>query len=365
MTRFEIQLTARRGAFQLEVDVDLEACVLGVFGPSGSGKSTLLEALVGTLRPGAGRLALDGEVLFDRAARRDVPVHRRGLALVPQDPLLFPHRSVRGNLTDAPGARARLASSLGDELLGVLGLEPLLGRSPSELSGGERQRVALGRAVLAGPRALLLDEPLSSLDQPRARAILALLLELRARFDLPMVFVSHQPSEHLALSEAVVALNAGRSVETGTPLDVLRRATPAHRSALEGVDNLLVLPVLEHADEAGLTWLDLGSDSSGPPARLALPRCRAELGAPLRVGVLAEDILLARERPTAISARNVLEARITSLEPASGEVLCELRVGAADLRVRLTPGAVRELQLEPGGSVVALIKSTACHLLRG
>ena len=359
MTHFEIQLSVRRGRFQLDVQVDAKTWVLGIFGPSGSGKSTLLDALVGGLRPDSGRIALDGEVLFDRAAGRHTATHRRGLALVPQDPLLFPHLSVRGNLEYAPGARQRLRASHGAELLAVLGLEPLLERVPDQLSGGERQRVALGRAVLAGPRALLLDEPLASLDQPRARAILALLLELRSRFELPMVFVSHQPSEHLLLSETCLALDAGRLVAIGSPLETLRRVAPTGHSALDGLDNLLSLPVLEHDPTGGLTWLDLG----GAPHRLAIPRCSAAPGDKLRVGVLAEDILLARERPTAISARNVLEARITTLEPIGEEILAQLRIGTAGLHVRLTPSAVRELGLEPGGPVIALIKSTACHRL--
>ena len=209
----EARIRHRFRGFTLDVELASDGPVLGVFGASGSGKTTLLLALAGGLRPEEARIAVAAARALrgGRAAPR-VPPERRGLALVTQDPLLFPHRSVRGNLAYAPGAAERLEAEEGRRILEVLRLAPLLERGVRHLSGGERQRVALGRALLAAPELLLLDEPTSALDAELARDVLALLLRVKRELGVPMVFVTHRAAELLALADDCAVLEAGRVV---------------------------------------------------------------------------------------------------------------------------------------------------------
>jgi molybdate transport system ATP-binding protein len=273
---------------------------------------------------------------------------------------LFPHLSIRANLVYAPGAAAELAGPWGQKVLDVLRLGPLLEREPGNLSGGERQRVALGRAWLSKPRLLLLDEPLSGLDGELAREVLVLLFEAKRSLGVPMVFVTHRASELIALADDCLVLDEGRVVAQGPPLDVLSRPQATGPAPLIGVDNLLRLEVLRHDEASGVTLLDLGGGQE-----LASPLCAANPGESLVVGVRAEDILLCRAAPSATSARNVLEGRIDATDAIGHEVLISMRVGSQRLRVRVTPGALRELDLRVGCAVFALLKTTACHHLEG
>ena len=211
----EIQVRRRLGAFAIEADIRAKGRVLALRGPSGSGKTTLLNLVAGVLRPDEGRIAVDGVVFFDSAAGLDMPTRLRRVGYVFQEPRLFPHLSVRGNLRY--GARfARSGPSLVgfDEVVALLGIAPLLARRPGRLSGGEKQRVAIGRALLSNPRALLLDEPLTAIDEARRREILSLIEQLRQTFAIPIVFVSHLAAEVERLATDIATLERGRVVGT-------------------------------------------------------------------------------------------------------------------------------------------------------
>lgn len=192
---FGIDLRLRRGAFECALKLRSEARVVALVGPSGSGKSSVLHALAGLVRPADGRIEIAGRVLFDRAGGIDLPAHRRGLGYVFQDARLFPHLDVRGNLAYAMRRGAAAPRFRFDDVVDLLGLAPLLERRTAGLSGGEAQRVALGRALLSQPHALLLDEPLSMLDLDRRDELLAWLVRVRDAVRLPMVYVSHLPDE--------------------------------------------------------------------------------------------------------------------------------------------------------------------------
>ncbi len=358
MIRARIQQRWR--GFELDVEFESSGPVLGIFGRSGSGKTTLLHALAGLSKPTHCDVIVAGEILSQRPGGVWVAPERRGLAIVPQDALLFPHLSTRGNLTYAPGAAAELEGERGAKVLDVLRLRPLLDRATANLSGGERQRVALGRAWLSKPRMLLLDEPVSALDAELAREVLALLLEAKRELDVPMLFVTHQAPELIALADDCLVLDAGRIVAQGTPLDVLKRPRASGVAKLVGVDNLLRLTVLRHDEPGGVTMLELGAGQE-----LASPLCSASEGTALDIGVHADDILLCTTAPSATSARNVLHGCIEATDVIGHEVLISIRVGRETLRVRVTPGAVRELGLAAGCDVYALIKTTACHHLSG
>jgi molybdate transport system ATP-binding protein len=203
----ELDLNIRRGAFHLNLDVTLNASVTGIFGPSGSGKSTLLGMIAGLITPNDGRIVLNNEILLDTTQRIMSPPEQRHIGLVYQDAQLFPHLSVRDNLLYGFKRRAPLERRFTlDDMTALLEIEHLLARRPQDLSGGEKQRVALGRAILYSPRLLLLDEPLSSLDETRKTHILPFLRRIRDEVCIPMLYVSHSMREIDYLTEHVVYL---------------------------------------------------------------------------------------------------------------------------------------------------------------
>jgi molybdate transport system ATP-binding protein len=204
---FEVDLTLTRGERRIAVNFASDARIIALFGPSGAGKTSVLEAVAGLLKPERGRIALGGEVLFDSASGTCLPPHQRACGYVPQDGRLFPHRRVRDNLLFgwklAPPERRWLAL---DEATAFLGIAHLLDRWPRNLSGGEAQRVAIGRALLAGPRFLLLDEPLASLDAARREGIMQVIERIRDDLALPMLLVSHDRREVDRLAGLVVEM---------------------------------------------------------------------------------------------------------------------------------------------------------------
>lgn len=211
-----VDVAKQLGEFSVQVAFTSEGRVTGLFGASGAGKTSLINMIAGLLRPDRGIIAIDGEVLDDIAARNHVPAHRRRIGYVFQDARLFPHLDVRRNLDygrrmnrlrDDPAQHARVT-----DLLDIGGL---LNRRPGQLSGGERQRVALGRALLAQPRLLLLDEPLGSLDEERKVEILPYLVRLRDEANVPMVYVSHDAGEMRRLATDIVMLRRGRVTAFG------------------------------------------------------------------------------------------------------------------------------------------------------
>ena len=202
--------------FTLEVDAALTAPMTAIFGASGAGKTSLLELIAGLRRPAAGRICVDGEVLADAAARRFVAPERRAIGYVAQDGALFPHLTVRANLLYGWEAhRLRPAALTFDQVSAVLEIAPLTGRAISTLSGGEKQRVALGRALLAAPRLLLLDEPLTGLDQPLRERLLPYLARVRDEFAIPMIYVTHSPDEVVALCGEALIIDQGRILRRG------------------------------------------------------------------------------------------------------------------------------------------------------
>jgi molybdate transport system ATP-binding protein len=226
-----LSVTARhaQGVFTLDVALHTEAKIVALFGPSGSGKTTVLNVIAGLIRPHAGRVVVEGAVLLDTAAGVFTPPHRRRVGYVFQEGRLFPHLSVRRNLLygRALAPRAERYGSFG-EVVALLGLEHLLDRPPATLSGGEKQRVAIGRALLASPRLILMDEPLASLDERRKRETLPYIERLRDELHIPVVYVSHSLPEIECLTSEIVRLEDGRIVPGGA----MERALPFPRPAL-------------------------------------------------------------------------------------------------------------------------------------
>ncbi|MBR9765863.1 MAG: molybdenum ABC transporter ATP-binding protein, partial [Rhodobacteraceae bacterium] len=226
-----------------------------LFGASGAGKTSVVRAVAGLLRPDAGRITLEGTVLFDSDARRNLPPHRRRIGYVFQEPRLFPHLSVRGNLIYGRRFAPRGTDDF-DRIVTLLGLSALLSRRPGALSGGEQQRVAIGRALLARPRILLADEPLSALDAARKEEILPWLERLRDEAGLPILYVSHSVQEVARLATTVIELEAGRIARFGPAVEVFSDPAFAPSGSREAGALILARICRHHAD--GLTELDAG-----------------------------------------------------------------------------------------------------------
>ena len=346
----EARIRHRAGGFTLDVAFEAPAGgVTALFGPSGAGKTSIVHALAGLTRPEQGRIVIAGKIVLDTAQNIFIPAEHRRTGMVFQDARLFPHMSVEDNLLFGwRRAPNRVGADEIARLVMLLGLEPLLRRAPRHLSGGEKARVALGRALLAAPQILLLDEPLASLDAARRHEILPWLERLRDIARLPMIYVSHAVDEVARLADKIVLLRQGRVVAQGAALDLLTGlGNPS--GVLLGA---LIDAVVVGTRSGGLT--ELAFDGG----RLLAP-VSAQAGRSLRVRIAAEDILVARSEPQRISANNVLKAKVTELRYTETLADVELAAGAARLVARITAASAMRLELARGIEVFAIIKSMA------
>jgi molybdate transport system ATP-binding protein len=354
---FQLRLVLRLAHFALDVDVTSDARSLGIFGPSGAGKTSLLEALAGWRTPESGVIRIGDALFFDDAARISMPIRSRAVGYVPQDALLFPHRSVYENVVASMGhSSTPIDGSFVRRIAAVLEIERLLDRPCTHLSGGERQRIALARALASRPRLLLLDEPLGSLDVPLRRRILPYLIRVRGEFDLPTVFVSHDATEVQALCDEVVVLEAGRVRAQGAPSEVLRYVRAGERA----FENVVPGSVAAVTDGTAVVVLDAGGEARVPSPGL-------KVGARVLFAIGSDEILVALDQPTRISARNVLPAVVKRVESSpSGVVRIDGQLdggGGARLSASLTRASVDELGLKAGQAIFFVFKTNSCRVL--
>jgi molybdate transport system ATP-binding protein len=351
-----VNIEHRLGDFALDIDFRVGGGLTALFGRSGAGKTSAINAIAGLLHPRRGRILLDGSVLLDTDRGICVPAHKRRVGYVFQEGRLFPHLTVKQNLTFgrwfAP-ARERRAAGL-DDVVDLLGIAGLLDRRPGRLSGGEKQRVAIGRALLANPRLLLMDEPLASLDARRKDEILPYLERLRDDARVPIVYVSHSIAEVTRLATTIVLISAGRVHAVGPVQEVLGRAELYPLAGRFEAGAVLAVRITEHDARWNLTQL------SGGFGKLTVPRLDVPVGTALRVRIRARDVILANTRPTGISALNVLAARVERLVPIEeGALEVQLRLGGERLLARVTRRSGAALGLAPGSEVFAVVKTVA------
>jgi len=339
--------------FTLDVDcaLPLEG-VTALFGASGSGKSTLLRIISGLEKRARGRVCFGDEVWQNGNGRR-LPPHRRGIGYVFQDARLFAHLSVAGNLRYSARRAGGGCPIHFDDVVDSLELGPLLRRRTTELSGGERQRVALGRALLARPRLMLMDEPLAALDAKRKADILPYIERLPAVFRVPTIYVTHNMAEVTRLADRMLVLSDGRVAAEGPVADVLTRLDLSPETGRFEAGTVLTATVISHDEAYQLTVLEHAGQ------RIEAPRADLALGAQVRLRVRARDVMLATQRPSGISARNVLHGTIQEIadEPDTAFAETLVDIGGASLRSRITRKTVAELDLKPGAPVYAIVKA--------
>jgi molybdate transport system ATP-binding protein len=347
------------GTFTLDVTIEVPPGITILFGPSGAGKSTLLDCVAGLVRPDAGKIFVGNDILFDAAKRIDLSPQERRVAYVFQSLALFPHLTVQQNiaygLSDLPEKerQARL-----DGILAAFRIGKLRNQRPAQISGGERQRTALARSLVTAPRGLLLDEPLTGLDAELKAAIVDDLRAWNAEWRIPILYVTHSRDEVDALGERVIAMDEGRIADRGAPMDVLDAPRRKRLAQASGFENMLCATVVELRERDGVMRVRLGENA----CEIEVPLVHAFPGDRVQVAIRAGDILLALQRPSGLSARNILEGRIESLEQRG--TMCIARVDCGVKFVaRVTPGAVRALELSAGKQVWLVLKTHSCHLV--
>lgn len=350
--KLELSLTRSFETFRLAAEISFQGQNLGLFGPSGSGKSTLVSLLAGLGTPCDGFIRLDGDILYDAGCGINLPPEERRIAVVFQQSGLFPHLSVRGNLLYGFRRRPPRDKSIClESVAGALGLEALLERGIGNLSGGERQRVAIGRAILSSPHLLLMDEPLSALDDDSKFQIISYLKTTCARFGLPYLFISHSLVEMRMMTDTAAVISSGGITDICATEALARKMM--ERSPV-GYINILPLSGMQERDrlcvyqwQGGELLLSSGNrDTSSGIFELS-----------------SKDIILFKKHPEAISARNLLPCTVSSLFESGTKTGVILKCGNGELISEIVPDAARELKIEAGSVVYAAIKASAFRKL--
>lgn len=345
----ELYVSARKGLGPFEFTAQFTASGerVGIFGDSGSGKTTLVNLLAGLMEPDTGEISLDGEMLYSSRQNISLPTEKRRIAIVFQDPHLFPHMSVEKNLLYgfrrcAPGNRSIDPRALVE----VLRLGDLLSRGVNRLSGGEKQRVAIGRAVLSNPRLLLMDEPLSALDEELKYQIIFYLKSVCERFRIPFLFISHSVVEMQLMTDSVLVFEKGKLLDQTTS-DQLARNRMQH--SYVGYINLLKLGGGRAV--GGLHAFRWGAGELLISSARDMRESVFELS--------SRDIILFKKHPEAISARNLLKCCVLGTFEAGNRVGVELQFGTGRLVAEVVRQAADELQIRAGVEVYAAIKASA------
>jgi molybdate transport system ATP-binding protein len=348
-----VDIRRRLGAFSLDAAFETSGRLTALFGPSGSGKTSLVNLIGGLLRPDEGRIVADGRVLADTAARIFVPRHKRRIGYVFQDARLFPHMTVSQNLRYGrffTPASARYGDV--DGVVELLGLGHLLDRRPGLLSGGEKQRVAIGRALLASPRLILMDEPLASLDDRRKAEIMPYIERLRDETKVPIVYVSHSVSEVARLATDIVVLEEGRVAAAGPTSEILQRLDLLPEEERNEGGAVLEMRVTGRNEAFGMSSL------ASRAGEIHVAGLDVEAGATIRVRIRARDVIVATERPRGLSALNILAGNIAGVSSGNGhfaDVLIDCN--GEIITARITRQSAEMLGLTAGLDVFAVIKS--------
>ena len=347
--------------FDLDVSFDAPSGFVILFGASGSGKTTTLKSISGIVHPDYGRISIGDEVLFDSDQGIDTPIRKRGVGYVFQDLALFPHLTALANvefgMSDVPQRdRRRQAKAMMESFR----ISHTAGRRPREISGGEAQRVALARALSCKPRILLLDEPLSGIDEATKLDIISDLKSINRELRLPILYVTHNREEAISLGERVIVYEKGRVVALGEPIEVFGTPVTTSVARLSGVENLFSGVVIGKSEPAGTMTLEI-SDTTGS-CRVDVPFGNQVHGERVTVGIPSGDILLATEEPRSTSLRNRIRGRVEAIEEKVNRTVVSVNAGVT-WNASVTRQAVKELGLSKGQEVWLAFKTHSCYLL--
>ncbi len=351
----DVDIEQQVGGFRLAVQFCADAPVVGLFGRSGAGKSTLVNAIAGILTPARGHIRVNGTSLFDAERGINLPPDQRRVGYVFQDALLFPHLDVETNLLY--GRRLRRSTERFIEppkVIDLLGIGGLLKRRPKTLSGGEKQRVAIGRALLAQPRMLLMDEPLAALDVSRKTEILDYIERLRDELHIPIVYVSHSVPEIARLADTVVLIEDGACVAVGDIETVMAGTDVKPANGQHEGGAIIATTVV--AQDAAFRLTTLAFDGG----ELLVPFLDAPLGQRVRARIRARDVSVALQYPAQLSILNILRGRVLRIVDDSGPIRdVQIEVGKAVLTARITHRSFEQLALRQGQEVFALVKAVS------
>lgn len=346
---------------ELDVEFEAPAGFTILFGASGSGKTTTLRAISGIVRPDSGRISIGSEVLFDSTSGIDLPIRRRGVGYVFQDLALFPHLTSLANVEfGMSGISSSDRRQRVETLLEGLRISHIAKRKPRDISGGEAQRVALARALSCKPRLLLLDEPLSAIDEATKLSIISDLKRINRELQLPILYVTHSREEAISLGERLIVYERGRIAACGEPIEVFGTPVTSSVARLTGVENIFSGRVVARNEAGGTITIEI-SDKDGT-CRVEVPFGDHIEDERVTVAVPAGDILLATEEPRLTSLRNILVGRISSIEDQANRTVVVVRAGV-HWSTNVTRQAVKELGLSEGRKVWLAFKTHSCYLL--
>ena len=347
--------------FQLDVEFEVPPGFAILFGASGSGKTTTLKSISGIVRPDAGRISINKQLLFDSEQGVNLPIRKRGVGYVFQDLALFPHLTALANVEFGMSNLPRIdRRRRADAMMEALQIPHIAGRKPREISGGEAQRVALARALSCEPRILLLDEPLSAIDEGTKLSIISDLKRINREMHLPILYVTHNRDEAISLGDRVIVFEQGLVVAQGLPIEVFGAPVTTSVARLTGIENIFSGRVVGKSEAAGTMTVEV-SDGRGV-CRVEVPFGNQAQGEHLTIAVPSGDILLATEEPVATSLRNRLPGRISAIEDKVNRTVVSVNSGVT-WNASVTRQAVQELGLTEGKDVWLAFKTHSCHLL--
>ena len=349
----EVHLEAGK-SIKCDIEFALPDAICAIFGPSGAGKSTLLRCIAG-LAQCRGSITFQEDVWLDTNSGFSMPVYKRPIGFVRQNVQLFSHLSVLDNLRYPIRHSKRIGKHIDlDKVIASFQLSPLLSRKPDELSGGETQRIAIARALLAKPRLLLLDEPMTGLDLERKAEILPFIETLHNDYEIPTIYVSHSVDEITVLCSHTIIMDNGRIRVAGNTEEILERTDLEDIVKGEEASSIVHAQVLDHDDEFHLTRLQVENGVWSIPEHPNF-----EPGSWINIRVRARDVAIAMSEPQQTSVRNVLAGTIAEIvEDADSHYAdCIVSSGRTRLRARITRASLHELDLEVGKSSYALVKS--------
>ena len=347
-----IKLQLAREQFSLHLDTELASTgITAIYGASGVGKTTLLRWLAGLERH-------PGELHFNdqcwQQGNHFTPAHRRQIGYVFQESRLLPHLNVQANLDYAWRRRCNNNGPSQSDLIDWLGLAPLLKHNTATLSGGQQQRVAIARALLSSPQLLLMDEPLAALDSASRQHILALLEQLQAHHQVPVLYISHNLEEVSQLADQLVLLEQGKISAQGSMLALCHRLDLS-LSHDPNAASIIVAEVDRHDHYYGLSEVIINGEQ-----KIYLPTVNAAVGQSLKIRIPARDVSLTLQHPEHSSILNILPCTIDAIEQSNdAKRLVRLNLGQQSLLARLTHKSVDTLALQPGQTVYAQIKTAA------